>query len=191
MKDFAKSTGLAPFDTLYERQRELVRCGLLHSVPGRGPGSGVPLNADTLATFLISVLASDKLSDLGERTAALCKAVPLINNKQGNQYRIGGSDFQFDVARALLQERKLGKRSAKDVFLGIQATRPWRGIILLERPTATQGQMSVEYFTDPEGPVEQTFTMHNISIEGPVFSWLSQRLWDYIEYHYKVESERE
>src|SRR5450759_4875930 len=117
LKDFAETTQLARFDTLYERQRELVRCGLLPQLRGRGPGSGVPLSAETLATFLISVLASDKLADLGERTAMLCQARALINNKKGDKHRLGNSNFHMDVARALLQERKVGKRSPKDVYL--------------------------------------------------------------------------
>jgi hypothetical protein len=81
LQDFAKTTGLASFDSLYERQRELVRCGLLPSVEGRGPGSGVPLNPETLATLLIGLLATDKLADLGERTDVLCKARPVIRPK--------------------------------------------------------------------------------------------------------------
>jgi hypothetical protein len=190
LKDFATSTKLAPFDTLYERQRELVRCDLLPQLRGRGPGSGVPLSAETLATFLISVLASDKLADLGERTAMLCQARGVIN--KGDQWRIGHSKstFQIDVARALLQERNVGKRSPKNIYLGIQVTRPWRGTILQARPTATQGQLTIEYFTDPNAPLDLQFTMQNVSIEGPVFSWLSNRLWDYMEHFYNLKPER-
>jgi hypothetical protein len=187
LKDFAATTKLAPFDTLYERQRELVRCDLLPSIKGRGPGSGVPLSPDTLATFLISVLATDKLADLGERTAALCKAMPVINDQGGNLLKFGTSNFRMDVSRALLQERVAGRRSKTNPFLGIQATRPWRGIILQQRPTSKQGQTNFEYFTDPNANMELTFTMENVSIEGPVFSWLSNRLWDYMQHYYNVK----
>jgi len=190
LKDFAETTQLARFDTLYERQRELVRCGLLPQLRGRGPGSGVPLSAETLATFLIGVLATDKLADLGERTAALCKAVPVINDQRSKSLKFGNSHFQMDVARALLQERVAGRRSKTNLFLGIQVTRPWRGIILQERPTSKQGQTNFEYFTDPNAPVDLQFTMENVSIEGPVFSWLSNRLWDYMEHYYNLKPDR-
>lgn len=190
LKDFAKTTELASFDSLYERQRELVRCGLLHSVEGRGPGSGVPLNAETLATFLIGVLASDKLSDLGKRTEALINARPALSGKDGKNPRLGKSNFHHAVVRALLQERKLGHRSPRDVFLGIQATRPWRGTILLDRPTATHGHETVEYYVNPEAPLKLTFTMQNVSIEGAVFSWISQRLWEYLEHYYDLKPKR-
>jgi hypothetical protein len=49
-------------ELLYERQRALVRQGLLESVGGRGPGSGVRADEKALAAFLISFLAHDILS---------------------------------------------------------------------------------------------------------------------------------
>src|SRR5262249_34293535 len=56
---------------LYERQRALVSIGALKSLPGRGPGSGVPLSAEAFAAILISVLATDNLSEVDERVARL------------------------------------------------------------------------------------------------------------------------
>lgn len=53
--------------TLYERQRVLVRMGLLKPVPGRGPGSGVALTAESLATLLIAYAAADNLGDVEKR----------------------------------------------------------------------------------------------------------------------------
>src|SRR5215211_4926587 len=40
--------------TLYERQRALVRSGLLKTKSGRGPGSGVRASADSVAILLIA-----------------------------------------------------------------------------------------------------------------------------------------
>ena len=48
-------------EMLYERQRALVRKGLLESVKGRGPGSGVRADEAALATFFISLLSHDLL----------------------------------------------------------------------------------------------------------------------------------
>lgn len=51
-------------DQAYERQRELVRCGLLKAREGRGPGSGVPANYNTASVLVASVLATDLLKGL-------------------------------------------------------------------------------------------------------------------------------
>lgn len=60
---------------LYERQRALVRAGLLKATEGRGPGSGVKATPEAVAMLIISVLATDNLSDVALMTAALARAV--------------------------------------------------------------------------------------------------------------------
>ena len=62
--------------TLYERQRALVRLGVLPPSTGAGPGSGVPFTAENFAAILISLLASDSLSDVDQSMVALFKAKP-------------------------------------------------------------------------------------------------------------------
>ena len=47
----------------YERQRALVREGILKPRPGRGPGSGVSADEDSLAVLLISILSHDLLTE--------------------------------------------------------------------------------------------------------------------------------
>jgi hypothetical protein len=47
----------------YERQRALVREGILEPRPGRGPGSGVSADEDSLAVLLISILSHDLLTE--------------------------------------------------------------------------------------------------------------------------------
>jgi hypothetical protein len=54
---------------LYERQRALVRGGLIKGRQGRGPGSGVEATPETVAMLLISVLATDSLSSVIQETA--------------------------------------------------------------------------------------------------------------------------
>jgi hypothetical protein len=56
---------------LYERQRELVRSGLLARKPGHGPGSGVEATPLTVATLLIAATASNELSETTEKTREL------------------------------------------------------------------------------------------------------------------------
>jgi hypothetical protein len=64
-------------DALYERQRALVRHGVLKAIPGRGPGTGVPLSADNLATLLIAVAAVNSLSEVDHRIIEFCEATPI------------------------------------------------------------------------------------------------------------------
>ena len=58
---------------LYERQRSLVHAGLLHGESGRGPGSGVRLTPNSVAMLLISLLATDSLSEVEERAKSVAK----------------------------------------------------------------------------------------------------------------------
>jgi hypothetical protein len=71
----ARLLGLNPV-TLYERQRALVREGLLDAEAGRGPGSGVRTTASSVARVLVSVLATDRLSEAHSRTRAIADARP-------------------------------------------------------------------------------------------------------------------
>jgi hypothetical protein len=59
---------------IYERQRALVREGVLESVPGKGPGSGTFFTPEPVAVLLISMLATDSIKDSAEATRALCDA---------------------------------------------------------------------------------------------------------------------
>ena len=53
---------------IYERQRALVRAGLLESRPGRGPGSGVPATPHSVAMLIISIAATHSLSEVADQT---------------------------------------------------------------------------------------------------------------------------
>jgi hypothetical protein len=63
--------------TLYERQRELIREGLLHAVQGRGRGSGVQATPEAVAMLLVGRLASIGLAGAGPRTRGIAEAVLL------------------------------------------------------------------------------------------------------------------
>ena len=73
----ARLLGTTPA-TLYERQRALVRAGLLDAGSGWGPGSGVRITtAGSVALLLISVLASDSLTVSESRTGDVANAAPV------------------------------------------------------------------------------------------------------------------
>jgi hypothetical protein len=122
--------GVSPA-ALYERQRALVKLGLLSAAPGRGPGSGVPLSADNVAVMIICVLASDSLSDVDQRVIALCNAPPDIHTAM-NRFRwdkIGRPTFRSEISR-LLSGDQLQWRPTPRTFRGIRVSRCWRGQII-------------------------------------------------------------
>jgi hypothetical protein len=49
-----------PGTMIYERQRALVKAGLVETRPGRGPGSGVEASPKNLALLLLAIMASEK-----------------------------------------------------------------------------------------------------------------------------------
>jgi hypothetical protein len=65
--------GMTPA-ALYERQRELVRQGILSQSEGRGPGSGVHASPYSVALLLVSVLATDSLSETAEKARIFAPA---------------------------------------------------------------------------------------------------------------------
>lgn len=58
----ALALGMTPA-AIYERQRALVRAGLIQQRPGHGPGSGVLATPQSVAMLLIAILATDSLSE--------------------------------------------------------------------------------------------------------------------------------
>jgi len=62
---------------LYERQRGLVRDGLLPSEEGRGPGSGVRTTPSSVALLILAALASENLRKSTSRAADLGNALPV------------------------------------------------------------------------------------------------------------------
>jgi hypothetical protein len=64
---------------VYERQRALVRAGLLKTERGRGPGSGVRGTPESVALLLISLLATSSLSEVVLSTRIFAN----LKNKKG------------------------------------------------------------------------------------------------------------
>jgi hypothetical protein len=121
---------------LYERQRVLVDIGLIKPRAGRGPGSGVAFTAENLAALLISILATDSLSEIDQRVVDLCNAQPEpVADDRGQArpswVRRGKPTLLTEVAR-VLSGQPMQWRPSKGPTGGIRVTRMWRAQILLE-----------------------------------------------------------
>ena len=84
---------------LYERQRALVREGMLDQSAGRGPGSGVQVGPYPVALLLVAVLATDSLSETAERVRIFAAAKAI--NPNGLCPLTGQQTFVEAVARVL------------------------------------------------------------------------------------------
>jgi hypothetical protein len=73
LPQLADSIGTTPA-ALYERQRALVRHGIMKPIVGRGPGSGVEGTPENLALLIVAILATDNLSDTDDRVLKLAGA---------------------------------------------------------------------------------------------------------------------
>jgi hypothetical protein len=105
MPPLAGLLGVTPA-TLYERQRALVRAGLLDAGSGWGPGSGVRTTAGSVASLLISVLASDSLTVSESRAGDLANAVP----DGANQCPLTGAKSFLDAFTMTLGNRSQSRR---------------------------------------------------------------------------------
>jgi hypothetical protein len=137
--------GVSPA-ALYERQRALINLGVLKTVAGRGPGSGVPFTAENFAAVLISLLAADSLSKVGSHVADLCTAPPLgamrrtgwrpphwDDATRSAWTKLGKPTFVGDVGLVLSGEWPpwLTKPQQPSFFSGLRVTRSsWRGQIV-------------------------------------------------------------
>jgi DNA-binding IscR family transcriptional regulator len=90
---------------LYERQRALVRAGLLQTKPGRGPGSGVRATPESVAMLLISIMATGNLSETEERS----KAISNLKSQNKSCPLTGKKTFASALA-AVLASEELSKR---------------------------------------------------------------------------------
>jgi hypothetical protein len=72
----ARVVGTTPA-ALYERQRALVRAGMLDAGEGRGPGSGVRTTAGSVSMLLIAAMASESLTEAETRAGEIADAAPV------------------------------------------------------------------------------------------------------------------
>jgi hypothetical protein len=97
------SVGLTP-EMLYERQRALVRMGVLSVEPGRGPGSGVRADASSIAVFLVSLLAHDLLVE-----SWMTEVIGWMKSGKDRCPLTGKKHFQEAFA-AILSDEKFAQR---------------------------------------------------------------------------------
>jgi hypothetical protein len=97
--ELAKALELTPA-VIYERQRALVRAGLLDAKPGHGPGSGVRATPESLAMLLIAILAPGGLSE----TAAQSKAIAKLKSDTGQCAVTGKNSFAAALVAVLADE---------------------------------------------------------------------------------------
>jgi hypothetical protein len=80
----ADTLGTTPA-AVYERQRALIRQGLLPAPVGRGRGNGLPATAETVAMIIIAMMVTDNLSDTDERVRKLARARFRCNIRDGDR----------------------------------------------------------------------------------------------------------
>ncbi|MBR1212053.1 hypothetical protein [Bradyrhizobium sp. JYMT SZCCT0180] len=115
MPRFSEIVGITPA-ALYERQRALMRLGLLVAGAGRGPGSGVKLSADSLAVMIISVLATESLSDIDKRMLRLCNARP----SEGEKCAVTGAGTLRQAVATLLADPSFSREGERMLFCGVE-----------------------------------------------------------------------
>ncbi len=99
--------------TLDERQKALVRAGLLAAKPGRGPGSGVKATPDSVAMMLISMLAPSGLAKTHLETKAIAKLKSRESSDSRQDWRpcplTGQKTFGAAVS-AILKDESIASR---------------------------------------------------------------------------------
>jgi len=84
-------------DALYERQRALVRTGLLPAPQGRGRGAGAEATPDNVAMLVIAVMATDRFADTEGVIEKLANA-PCVGQKKGRCPFTGAANFKDALA---------------------------------------------------------------------------------------------
>jgi hypothetical protein len=91
--------------TLYERQRALVREGLLDALPGHGRGSGVRATPESIAMLTIGMLASVSLADVGPLARSFSEGASIASKCQ----LTGAKTFHAALSR-ILSDDSIAKR---------------------------------------------------------------------------------
>ena len=94
---------------IYERQRALVRLGLLPKPRGRGRGAGALATPETAALICISILATDNLSEMDERITTLASA-PIQTHYKRKYCRLTGASAFKNALSAIMSDVNLAQR---------------------------------------------------------------------------------
>lgn len=121
---------------LYERQRALVRSGLLQSDGGRGPGRGLAASPKSVSLLLSSLLAQDGLSGAEKHTKALAN---LKSVDSGGCPLTGQKTFARAFAEVLANE-EIAKQVPR-VTVDRSDKGPVEAVIAYEEPGSEQPEL--------------------------------------------------
>jgi DNA-binding IscR family transcriptional regulator len=156
-------TGLSEA-AVYERQRALVRAGLLKTERGRGPGSGVRGTPESMALLLISLLATGSLSDVVLSTRIFAN----LENKEGSCPLTGTRTFVEAVTAILASKELAQKITAINVSQEIRETE-----IAYRDPSKHGSSSKFGLAGQPEEP--------NLSLRANLSGYVVKRLADIFE----------
>src|SRR5437762_2588496 len=95
---------------IYERQRALVRLGLLPQPQGRGRGAGAQATPETAALICLSALATENLSEMDARIIRLACA-PIDQSYYKRKYcRLTRTTEFKDALSAIIGNASLAER---------------------------------------------------------------------------------
>ena len=94
---------------LYERQRALVRLGLLQKPQGRGRGSGAEATPHSVALLILSVLITDSLSEMDDRVISLAHSKIDETRKRKSCHLTRETSF-LPALTAVLDDHQLARR---------------------------------------------------------------------------------
>ena len=95
---------------IYERQRALVRLGLLPKPTGRGRGSGATATPRAAALICLSVLVTDNLSEMDARVRALAQA-PIDTWRKRKRCGLTGATTFVEALSAILADHHIASRT--------------------------------------------------------------------------------
>ena len=149
---------------VYERQRALVRAGLLKTERGRGPGSGVRGTPESMALLLISLLATSNLSEVGVSTRIFAN----LGNKEGSCPLTGKRTF-VEAVTALLASKALAQR-----IITINVSQEIRETDIAYRDPSKGGSTSSSSKFGLAGQAEEP----NLSLRASLSGYVLDRLAD-------------
>jgi hypothetical protein len=95
---------------IYERQRALIRLGLLPKPTGRGRGSGATATPRAAALICLSVLVTDNLSEMDSRVSALAQA-RIETWRKRKRCGLTGATTLVEALSAILADYNLASRT--------------------------------------------------------------------------------
>jgi hypothetical protein len=158
----ARHLGTTPA-ALYERQRELVRVGILDAGDKRGPGSGVRATSPAVALLILAILATDSLSETGDIVGVLATA------------KTSNASHPFKHAKALVDVLAfiLTSKVWSSRIVEITVGRTLRTATIKYRETGKV--KSVEFLAHPQTPAAAVRI--DATISGPAFQAIAKDVW--------------